>query len=228
MRVNSSPIGISIKVFAARFTAGAARAILPSAGRSPCGRLVRAGRQGLESPAARAHPRTPADRPFFTAVPGKGPMGEDECLEMVRTVAEAHAGLREIALRLRRRLPAKAAAARAARSSRSSGYGGGRSSTRRPEKPLETAPEAPQLPADISNRTTASTGARAHRPHVVPHTAVAAAVACRPRAVGSANIVGRRPPPANQQSVQFSVATNEKFTVATNMRRRSVNQGAAP
>ena len=40
-------------------------------------------------------------------------MSEDERLEMVRTVAEAHAGLREIALRLRRRLPAKAAATKA-------------------------------------------------------------------------------------------------------------------
>ena len=40
-------------------------------------------------------------------------MSEDERQEMLRTVAEAHADLREIALRLRRRLPAKAAAAKA-------------------------------------------------------------------------------------------------------------------
>ena len=41
-------------------------------------------------------------------------MSEDERLEMVGTVAEAHSDLREIALRLRRRLPANAAVARAA------------------------------------------------------------------------------------------------------------------
>ena len=38
-------------------------------------------------------------------------MSEDE--RLVRNASEAHAGLREIALRLRRRLPAKAAAAKA-------------------------------------------------------------------------------------------------------------------
>ena len=45
--------------------------------------------------------------------PEADPMSEDERLELLRTVSEAHAGIREIALRLRRRLPAKAAAARA-------------------------------------------------------------------------------------------------------------------
>ena len=74
----------------------------------------RCGSASFNPPAARAHPRSPAVRPVFTAVPGKGLMSEDERLEMVRTVAEAHAGLREIALRLRRRLPAKAPALKAA------------------------------------------------------------------------------------------------------------------
>ena len=41
-------------------------------------------------------------------------MSEDERLEMLRTVTEAHADLREIALRLRRRLPPKAPAVKAA------------------------------------------------------------------------------------------------------------------
>ena len=113
-KIQKLQMGPAIGIFAARFTVGADRAILPGAGRLPCGRLVRAGQRCQDSSAAIAHPRSPADRPPFTAVPGKGPMSEDERLEMVRTVAEAHAGLREIALRLRRRLPAKAAAAKAA------------------------------------------------------------------------------------------------------------------
>ena len=46
--------------------------------------------------------------------PAPDPMSEDERLEMAGTVAEAHSDLREIALRLRRRLPANAAVARAA------------------------------------------------------------------------------------------------------------------
>ncbi len=37
-------------------------------------------------------------------------MSEDERLELVRTAAEAHAGLSEIAFKLRRELPAKAPA----------------------------------------------------------------------------------------------------------------------
>jgi len=37
-------------------------------------------------------------------------MSEDERLEMLRTATEAHADLKELALRLRRRLPAKAPA----------------------------------------------------------------------------------------------------------------------
>lgn len=41
-------------------------------------------------------------------------MSEDERQEMLRTVDEAHLGIREIALRLRRRLPAKAPATKAA------------------------------------------------------------------------------------------------------------------
>ena len=41
-------------------------------------------------------------------------MSEDERLEMFRTATEAHLSLRELALRLRRRLPAKAPAAKAA------------------------------------------------------------------------------------------------------------------
>ena len=40
-------------------------------------------------------------------------MSEDERQEMLRTVAEAHLGIREIALRLRRRLPAKVPATKA-------------------------------------------------------------------------------------------------------------------
>ncbi|MDE0200363.1 MAG: hypothetical protein OXK78_19310 [Caldilineaceae bacterium] len=40
-------------------------------------------------------------------------MSEDERHELLRTVAEAHAGLDEVASRLRRRLPAKAAAVKA-------------------------------------------------------------------------------------------------------------------
>lgn len=41
-------------------------------------------------------------------------MSEDERLEILSTAAVAHAGLDEIAFRLRRRLPAKAAALKAA------------------------------------------------------------------------------------------------------------------
>lgn len=41
-------------------------------------------------------------------------MSEDERLEMVRTATEAHSGLREIAFRLRQRLPTNAAVAKAA------------------------------------------------------------------------------------------------------------------
>ena len=45
--------------------------------------------------------------------PQADPMSEDERQEMLRTVDEAHLGIREIALRLRRRLPVRAAAAKA-------------------------------------------------------------------------------------------------------------------
>ena len=41
-------------------------------------------------------------------------MSEDERLEMLRTATEAHADLKEIALRLRRRLASKAPATKAA------------------------------------------------------------------------------------------------------------------
>ena len=50
-------------------------------------------------------------------------MSEDERLEMLRTATEAHADLKELALRLRRHLTSKAPA-------------------RRTEKALRTAPEA--------------------------------------------------------------------------------------
>lgn len=101
----------SMGLFTGRFSAGAARVILPGTGRSPRARIVRVvQRTGRE----RAHTPTPMDRPVRTAAAGKGLMSEDERHEMVRTVAEAHAGLREIALRLRRRLPSQAAAAKAA------------------------------------------------------------------------------------------------------------------
>lgn len=61
------------------------RAILPGTGRSPSGRLVGAGRRGLEFPAARAHPRSPADRPvFFAAVPRpKIPMSKNALRELL-------------------------------------------------------------------------------------------------------------------------------------------------
>ena len=41
-------------------------------------------------------------------------MSEDERQELVGTVAEAHAGLREVAFRLRRQLPSKSPALKAA------------------------------------------------------------------------------------------------------------------
>ena len=41
-------------------------------------------------------------------------MSEDERQEMIRTVAEAHDGLKEIAFRLRRQLPSKSPALKAA------------------------------------------------------------------------------------------------------------------
>ena len=41
-------------------------------------------------------------------------MSEDERQEMVRTIAEAHDGLKEIAFRLRRQLPSKSPALKAA------------------------------------------------------------------------------------------------------------------
>ena len=58
---------------------------------------------------------------FFTA-PGailgadraETPVTEDERLQLLGTVSEAHAGIREAALRLRRLLPAKSAALKAA------------------------------------------------------------------------------------------------------------------
>ena len=49
------------------------------------------------------------------AVPRPGPMmSEDERLELLRAAAEAHAGLSELALRLRRHLTSKAPASKAA------------------------------------------------------------------------------------------------------------------
>ena len=42
--------------------------------------------------------------------PGADPISEDERLELVRTAAEAHSGLSEIAFKLRRELSAKAPA----------------------------------------------------------------------------------------------------------------------
>jgi len=41
-------------------------------------------------------------------------MSEDERLELLRTATEVHAGLKELALRLRRRLTSKAPATKAA------------------------------------------------------------------------------------------------------------------
>ena len=46
--------------------------------------------------------------------PAPDPMSEDERLELLRTATEAHADLKELALRLRRRLTSKAPATRAA------------------------------------------------------------------------------------------------------------------
>ena len=42
--------------------------------------------------------------------PGAAPVNEDERLDLVRTAADAHASLSEIAFKLRRELPAKAPA----------------------------------------------------------------------------------------------------------------------
>ena len=82
--------------------------ILPSMGRSPRGRLVRAGRRGFDSPAARAHANPCRGPPPFFKKPAprpKIPMSEDERHEMLRTVDEAHSGLKELVLRLRRHTP---------------------------------------------------------------------------------------------------------------------------
>ena len=46
--------------------------------------------------------------------PAATPMSEDERQEMVRTIAEAHSGLREVAFKLRRQLTQKAPALKAA------------------------------------------------------------------------------------------------------------------
>ena len=46
--------------------------------------------------------------------PTPDPMSEDERQEMLRTASEAHADLKELALRLRRRLTSKAPATKAA------------------------------------------------------------------------------------------------------------------
>ena len=48
------------------------------------------------------------------AVPCPDPMSEDERLEMLRTATEAHADLKELAFRLRRRLTSRAPATKAA------------------------------------------------------------------------------------------------------------------
>ena len=90
-------------------------AILPSVGRSPSGRLVRAGRRGLDS-RPRERTRTPADRPFFTALPcpGSGSHERRRTPGDAPNGAEAHTGLREVAFKLRRQLTQKAPALKAA------------------------------------------------------------------------------------------------------------------
>ena len=60
-----------------------------------------------------AYPDLAERRGQFPA-PEVDPMSEDKRLELLRTATEAHADLSELALRLRRRLPAKAPATRAA------------------------------------------------------------------------------------------------------------------
>ena len=90
---------------AARFNAGAPALYCPAWGgperpARPCG-SARLGFPGRES--ARTTPRGPA--PFFKkpAPRPKIPMSEDERQELVGTIVEAHAGLKEVAFRLRRR-----------------------------------------------------------------------------------------------------------------------------
>ena len=77
------------------------------------GSSVRAGEAWITRPRERTHDH-PQGPPLFRPAAAADPMSEDERLELLATVAEAHAALSDIALALRRRLTSKAPATKAA------------------------------------------------------------------------------------------------------------------